>query len=135
MIALDPNGCFDYVLARERQFLPESRTTWRLRFLKGNELQAIAEKFRAVDESAVGDAGDIETMVRIGMRGWRGLRDENGSDLPQPEIVQEQFAGRTFSMASHVSMARVPLGLADQAELLQALINGNQLSVLDAKKS
>lgn len=131
MIALDPNGCFDYVLRREHDRLPQNRTTLRLRFLKGAELQAIAEKFKDFADSS---AADIETMVRIGMRGWRNLLDETGAELPQPDLVQEQFAGRTWTMASSQSMSRVPLGLNDQAEILQALINGNQLSVLDAKK-
>lgn len=133
MIALDPNGCFDYVLSRERALPEEQQTTWRLRFLKGSDFQAVAEKFRSLGDENT-DVAELETAVRIGMRGWRNLPDESGAQIPQPEIVQEQFNGRTFSMASAQSMTRVPLGLSDQAELIAALINGNQLSVLDAKK-
>lgn len=130
VIALDPDGCFDYVLTHERE--SAGKTTWRLGFLRGRELDAVRAR---ADAGGLDNLVEAEQVVALALRGWTGLRDRNGGDVPFPPRVRADVFGCSCEVAAPEAMARLPLTAQDLMELLKAVMTGNQVGADAAKKS
>lgn len=131
VVALDPDGCFDYVLVRERESL-STATTWRLAFLRGRELDAIRARAEQVEVESIEDA---ETVLSLALRGWRNLRDATGAEIKFPPRIDGTVFGVACKVAPPEAMARLPLTAGDVVELLRAVLSGNQVGAEAAKKS
>lgn len=133
VVALDPDGCFDHVLAREVGLNGEA-TTWRLAFLKGRELDALTALVARAD-GKVESLDDAELVLSLGLRGWKNFRDKAGQDVPFPPRVEGTVFGVSCRVASPEAMARLPLTPSDVLELLQELVKASGIGAEAAKKS
>jgi hypothetical protein len=100
--------------------------------LRGRELDPVRARIESADVSS---EDDIDTVVALGLRGWRGLPDSSGTELPFPARVRADVFGAQLEVVPAATMARLPLTIADKVELLRAILIGNQLGGDDAKKS
>lgn len=130
VVALDPDGCFDHTLARERG--QADATTFRLAFLRGAALDAVRAR---ADAGGLVSIEESEVVLSLALRGWHGLRDPHGKDIPFPARVRGDVFGTACEVASPEAMARLPLTAGDVLELLQAILTGNQVGADAAKKS
>ena len=129
-VALDPAGCFSYVLQAERA--NDRPTTWRLRFLSGRELDAIKARM-PVDEKDI-SMGLVDDVLALGLRGWSSYADSSGCDVHFPDLVTATVCGMEARCASPDALARIG-SMLDRVELMGAIMQGQQLTVSAAKKS
>lgn len=133
-IALDPDGCFDFVLPRERG--NADATTWRLGFLRGRELDAVIARIQDKGQPEIEQHMEsLEQVVALAIRGWKDFRDTKGKDFPFPARVPGTVFGCSCEVVAPEAMARLPMSAPDMAEILRAVLDGNQVGAEAAKKS
>jgi hypothetical protein len=141
--ALDPNGCFDYVLRRERNGdgvtpLPDA-TVWRLRFLRAREYDVVQRLMGEAEKLA--EAGKdspmmerVESTLQLGLRGWKRFVDGEGHDIEFPPLLEGDVFGFRCMVAPPEAVARIP-SATDKVELVAAIVSGQALTGAAAKKS
>jgi hypothetical protein len=72
----EPGKTWHYVLRAERDLPPAERTVWELKPLSVNDYAA------AIDiDSQQGPGSGAITRIRLGLVGWRELRDGKGNEI------------------------------------------------------
>lgn len=128
VVARSTAETFPFVLPAEREAPPEQRTTFTLRRLSNNAMLRLVE---LVTENHTRLAHTL--AVRAGVAGWENLRDAAGVSIPCDRQngkaaiagidVERPLTEACFDMLPFEALA----------ELTKAVLNGNTLTVDDAK--
>lgn len=137
VVALNPDSAFPYVLERERD--APGATMWQIKLLTGREFDLVMRQAQAsgMDSGELkGEvAADIDTVLRLVLRGWANYRDHNGAEIPFPGVAEDTAWGTRCLMARPSVLDRLPLSVQDRTELMRAALSGSTLGVDDSKKS
>lgn len=92
VLSINPRETFEYVLPEDKDLPEEQRVTWILSGL------SMLQWARVMDARTPGAMALL--TLRMGLRGWRNFRDENGAEIPfelsrgQPRQVTDECLER-----------------------------------------
>jgi hypothetical protein len=136
MVVARSNGePFSYVLVAERELPAEKQTNFQLRRLSTRQL-LLLQNMQGEDAAGISgvQTGSISVAVlQIGLLGWSNFVDEHGSPVEFKQIKGERLIAGipATNPASLGSLDLLPTEAA--AELVGAIIKGNQITPEDRK--
>lgn len=135
-IAVNPNEPFDYVLKEDRELPPEEQTIFHLRPLKHHERVKLDDMRYGMNartstvETPQGQIADL--TLKVGLQGWKNLRDGNGGDVPfeqNPKTLN--LLGTNLRPPTDECLGRLHPNHVD--ELVEAIRDVNRLTDEEGK--
>jgi len=85
VIARDPGQSVDYVLEEDRSLDPKDQTRFKIKFLTNRQRAEIEDNIGKMNKDGSYElrAGSYPMdIVKLGLMGWEGFKNENGEDVP-----------------------------------------------------